>query len=192
MNQVDTAEWALTISPDQIPALVYPVVRIDGSSWYADQGFHCIDGGRDSTERLWLSPTWFETTSGDLDGDGVSWVEGDCDDGDPYRHPYAIESCTNGIDDDCDHLVDTMDDDCDFDEPTPSMIENPHEDLGGYSPSMMEIGVGPDINKQSTHTAIPERKAGGCSSMPNRSNWLFLFGLTVFLRRERSQQTSLL
>ncbi len=37
----------------------------------------------------------------DLDGDGFTVSDGDCDDGDAARHPGAEEHC-NGLDDDCD------------------------------------------------------------------------------------------
>ena len=41
----------------------------------------------------------------DGDGDGYEPGDGDCDSTDPHRHPWAPEVC-NGIDDDCDGLVD--------------------------------------------------------------------------------------
>jgi hypothetical protein len=42
----------------------------------------------------------------DLDNDGFSAVNGDCDDGDPGRNIFATEIAANGKDDDCDELVD--------------------------------------------------------------------------------------
>ena len=42
---------------------------------------------------------------GDHDGDGWSVAEGDCDDGDPAVNPAAPEQ-RNGVDDDCDGVVD--------------------------------------------------------------------------------------
>ena len=58
----------------------------------------------------------------DADGDG--WVEndnecvpgGDCNDGDASVNPRAMEVCDDGIDNDCDELVDCDDTDCEEDE----------------------------------------------------------------------------
>jgi len=48
----------------------------------------------------------------DADGDGLTAPDGDCDDNDPNVHPYAIEDCGNGIDDDCNGLTDGADPEC--------------------------------------------------------------------------------
>ncbi|MEE2751392.1 MAG: integrin alpha [Myxococcota bacterium] len=48
----------------------------------------------------------------DVDGDGyLSEDDGgtDCDDGNPAVHPDAVERLANGLDDDCDGLLDTLD-----------------------------------------------------------------------------------
>ena len=42
-------------------------------------------------------------------GDGESELDGDCDDGDPEVYPNALERC-DGVDDDCDGLIDGDDD----------------------------------------------------------------------------------
>ena len=41
----------------------------------------------------------------DVDGDGISTLAGDCDDTDFAVRPGGVEEC-NGVDDDCDHIVD--------------------------------------------------------------------------------------
>ena len=43
-------------------------------------------------------------------GDGYAEDATDCDDGDPSRNPGAPEDCTNGVDDDCDGVIDEADD----------------------------------------------------------------------------------
>ncbi len=42
----------------------------------------------------------------DADGDGYSTCAGDCDDADPAVNPGVAEDCLNGMDDDCDGLID--------------------------------------------------------------------------------------
>ena len=42
----------------------------------------------------------------DIDQDGFSRIDGDCDDRDPGRNILAEEIAANGLDDDCDELVD--------------------------------------------------------------------------------------
>lgn len=49
----------------------------------------------------------------DKDGDGLTAAEGDCDDLDALTSPEADESCSDGVDNDCDGLGDSLDDDCD-------------------------------------------------------------------------------
>jgi hypothetical protein len=184
MTLVDIGEWSTTIEPGEIPELLYPVVKVLGGAWYSNQGIECDDGGRDNTERLWLSPTWFKPVPGDLDGDGVTWSDGDCDDGDSTRHPYAIESCTNGIDDDCDNQIDILDSDCVFDSTTPIELHETNQEGQDNSPWLEEIGASPELSQDRERTTSPERPVGGCTSTTVRNSWLWLIGLAALLRRE--------
>ena len=42
----------------------------------------------------------------DVDGDGFSPADGDCDDANPDIHPDAVDSCGDDVDDDCDGIAD--------------------------------------------------------------------------------------
>jgi predicted outer membrane repeat protein len=49
----------------------------------------------------------------DLDGDGATECNGDCAEGDADVGPHASEQCSDGVDNDCDELVDAEDEACD-------------------------------------------------------------------------------
>jgi hypothetical protein len=53
-------------------------------------------------------------TTGDVDADGDGWTvaDGDCDDSRARVNPDSPESCTNGVDDDCDGDADSRDSEC--------------------------------------------------------------------------------
>jgi hypothetical protein len=53
-TSVGTWEAVLETAPD----LFYPMVIVDGDSWYGKG--NCDDGGTDAFERIWLSPSWIE------------------------------------------------------------------------------------------------------------------------------------
>ncbi len=93
-----------------VPAWLYAEVIFDGLAYTTQE--KCEDGGTESEERLWLSPIFIEAGEPDLDGDGVAFLDGDCDDGDAAVHPGAEERCTGGMDDDCDGWIDDDDPDC--------------------------------------------------------------------------------
>ncbi len=68
-----------------------------------------------------LAPSWFIAVSGtgtasvqDLDGDGFSSADGDCDDTNPALYPGAVEAC-DGIDTNCDGIVPIEEADGDYD-----------------------------------------------------------------------------
>lgn len=81
------------------------------------------------------------------DGDGVSALQGDCNDQNANIYPGANEVCGDGVDNDCDHIIDTdaveicdngVDDDCDEqvdgDDPECSGGGQDNDD-DGYSPN---------------------------------------------------------
>jgi hypothetical protein len=100
--------WRASVPSDELPPWFWAEVRVDGAAWWVT----CDDGGADTQERLWLSPIWLGEGAPDLDGDGVAFLDGDCDDGDPAVSPSAAEDCANSVDDDCDGAADGDDDDC--------------------------------------------------------------------------------
>lgn len=69
-----------TLTEAEADGWVYAAVEIDGDLWYGASG--CDDGGLDTLEYEWTSPSYIDSVAGDLDGDGQTYLEGDCDDGD--------------------------------------------------------------------------------------------------------------
>ena len=69
----------------------------------------CVDKGTPDDSGILDTGTDTDTTPSDLDGDGYTTEDGDCDDSDSDISPAAAEIC-DGIDNDCDTLVDDADD----------------------------------------------------------------------------------
>ncbi len=65
------------------------------------------------------------TFCNDSDGDGFSVIEGDCDDKNPARSPGKSEIKGNGIDDDCDEILDET-----------TLVESSSTDLPDFSGSL--------------------------------------------------------
>lgn len=91
--------WAGELPTDQVQAWVYVAIRIDGAAAFGDT---CPDGGSDSVDWAWLSPSWISPVEGDLDADGFAALNGDCNDGDAALFPDAPDAEGDGIDQNCD------------------------------------------------------------------------------------------
>lgn len=174
MKQVKTGVWRIELSPDT--PWVYGELILAGPSWYA--GVPCVDGGTDTEEHVWLSPIWMDDQPSDLDEDGVSEAEGDCDDADPAVYPGADEDCTNSVDDDCDGVIDAEDHDCeDADDTAPPSDSSPPPPADSAEPV--------ETNRDSGHTEhTGGKRSCGCSSAPP-SGMLWLIGALGLGARRR-------
>ncbi len=104
--------WTAVLPWAEQPPYLYADLAVDGAAWWGEAGIDCEDGGETDEEHVWLSPSWIEEGAPDLDGDGVSWADGDCDDGDPEVSPRAPEDCATPRDEDCDGAGGADDPDC--------------------------------------------------------------------------------
>ena len=153
------ATWRLTL--ESPPAWLYVRVALDGEGIYGVDG--CMDGGEDTVELVWSSPAFVDDGPGDLDGDGLTWAEGDCDDGDAGRSPELAEVCGDDIDQDCDGEPDDLDPDCG----------------GPARADPLDLPSG-----SSSAWDDPPDTPGGCSH--GAGQWLPLFLLILWRRRRRT------
>ncbi len=100
--------YSLTVSAGDMPEWLYVQVQLDGDSFY---GTSCDDGGDDGTEYAWTSPSYVAEGPDDLDGDGVTYLDGDCHDGDATIYFGNTETWYDGVDQDCDGNDDDYDGD---------------------------------------------------------------------------------
>jgi hypothetical protein len=98
LGEDEPGVWTGTIEKGTRPEWVYVEVEISGTAWYPDG---CADGG-DDREFVWSSPWPIYEWEDDGDADGVSWLDGDCDDTDPATHTGAPELWYDGVDQACD------------------------------------------------------------------------------------------
>lgn len=117
MRSTGPGTWVYSFPPEQVPVLLYAEIQVLGRIWSTRD---CDDGGTNDEEWIWLSPSWVNPVDGDVDGDGASWAEGDCKEGDPSIGLDVAEQWYDGIDQNCDGRDDDQDadgfllaDDCD-------------------------------------------------------------------------------
>ena len=100
LEEAGSATWTSTVPWDEAPDWIYVAVQLDGGEYYGEAG--CDDGGVDDAEWLWGSPSRIMVVDHDDDGDGYSFLSGDCDDTDRTVYPGAREIWYDGRDQNCD------------------------------------------------------------------------------------------
>lgn len=124
----------------------------------------------------------------DADGDGVLVCDDDCDDADPNIGPHRPELCDDGLDNDCDQQIDTLDPACNGGESSSSS----EGDATTGSVTSGEQGDTPTSgspdNTSSTSTDPgSDAPAETCACTTTGSSPLLLLPLLALLRRRRHQ-----
>jgi hypothetical protein len=191
----DPGSWSLTIPFDEVPAYLYASVHMDGAVLYGTDG--CQDDGSDDDEFLWSSPSWITVVPSDLDHDGVTSGNGDCDDTNPSVRPGATETWYDGVDGDCSGGSDYDADgdgfgsaaygglDCDDGDPSRGRCATADQVAWDGLPA----DTGSPIEQQDSESA-PPKDGCGCVNAGSPASWLgALAGLVAFRRRRQSADT---
>ena len=192
--ELDSGAWTMEFDPGEEPEWAYAEVLVDGELWAA--GGDCDGPGVEPVEHLWLTPSWFEVQT-DLDGDGWSIGEGDCDDFDAAVRPYGVELCDEAGDEDCNGLSDEDDPSCeegdtghdtggpeaDSGSPTVDTGEPEAEDSGRVLSGDSAEPDAPGADDPADKESKPSVGCRGCAmSTPPGIAWWAL-GLLLIIRR---------
>jgi len=134
---------------------------------------HCVDATGESPleEHVTLIP--IEAVQ-DNDQDGFLGIEGDCDDQNAGINPDAIEDCSDGIDNNCNALIDCDDSQCDMDTAcqgsSSETTVNVNVDIPGhgtFNPDFRMVGLG---TCSSSSSLFPTIYAGSGGMNPDPLN----------------------
>lgn len=179
MAEQEDGLWRGRLEPEEVGAWHYVDVTLDGQAWYGPDG--CEDGGEDDAEHLWLSPSRVVSGPGDLDADGFTVAEGDCDDGDDARSPAVLEDCLGGVDEDCDGLTDHWDEDCVVADPP---VERSSADVLSDEPRPANLAPRADDERAPDLVPIP----AGCASAPGGGPFAALLSMIALAACARRRQ----